>query len=221
MISHRHKCFFIHIPKTAGTSIAQYFAGADAGHSSAQDHRSIRNLENALFPATIENFFSLDLARYFYQRYAARLEGLPRHSREQFNSYFKFAFVRNPWARVYSWYKNVMRDNNHKNEHNISDEISLEEFLTSHGNSWALRPQLSWITDRNGTIAIDFIGRFENLSVDFETVCRRLNIDDPQLPETLISNNPSWVDEYDNNSRKLVHERYAAEIEYFDYSFDQ
>lgn len=26
-------------------------------------------------------------------------------SRRQYNTYFKFAFVRNPWARVVSWYR--------------------------------------------------------------------------------------------------------------------
>ena len=49
MISHRHRCIFIHIPKTAGTSIEERLA--DGSLRGRQDHRSIRNLENSLLPS--------------------------------------------------------------------------------------------------------------------------------------------------------------------------
>ena len=56
MISHEHKCIFIHIPKCAGTSIESAL-----GHLNnytginRQDHRTIRMIEK---PIITTNFFS-------------------------------------------------------------------------------------------------------------------------------------------------------------------
>ena len=49
MISHKHKCIFIHIPKYAGTSIEQALGHFDnySGRG-GQDHRSIRVIEQPL-----------------------------------------------------------------------------------------------------------------------------------------------------------------------------
>lgn len=219
MIAHQYQCIFVHIPKTAGTSIERFLAG-DEHLKTKQDHRSIRNLSNSLFPASLSALMSMDTARYCYQNYARWRAGYPGHTRRQFDSYFKFSFVRNPWARVYSWYKNVLRDEQHRRAHGVSRDCSLLDFLTTCEDSWALRPQLSWITDFDGNIAVDFVGRFENLQQDFDRVCDRLSIAGSRLEHLLASENPSYLSAYDDASRKLVATRYAEEIECFNYRFE-
>ena len=65
-------------------------------------------------------------------------------TKEQYESYFKFTFIRNPWERAYSWYKNVMRDENHKRSHNIISQIPFNEFLQLYAGKGLLKPiQLS------------------------------------------------------------------------------
>ena len=216
MISHRNRCILIHIPKTAGTSIQGHLAPDGPPR---QDHRSITNLQDALLPYQAADLFSSRWPRYLFQELSRRLEGLPKLTRPQFDDYFKFTFVRNPWARAYSWYKGVMRDQRYWKKHGITGELTLHQFLVRHGDSWGLRPQLWWITDRRGDIAVDFVGRFESLEQDFGKVCDHLNIDNGDLPRHLVANNPPYTDEYDDRSRALVQERYAAEIDLFGYQF--
>lgn len=218
MIFHQHSCIFIHIPKTAGTSIEQKLAG-EKPIKHRQDHRSIRNLENALVPDSFGRIFSADMLRYIYQNYSRRRAGLDKHTREQFQRYYKFSFVRNPWARAYSWYRNVIRDEYHRRQHGLNEDCSLSELLVNQPDSWALRSQLSWLTGLDGNIGVDFIGRFENLQEDFNKVCHHIGLSDCRLRKTLVGGNCSYLTEYDDFSRRLIAERYAEDIEYFGYRF--
>jgi hypothetical protein len=45
MISHEYKCIFVHIPKTAGSSIEQKLGWFDELKWGVQDHRTIREIE--------------------------------------------------------------------------------------------------------------------------------------------------------------------------------
>jgi hypothetical protein len=142
-------------------------------------------------------------------------------SPREYRQYFKFTFVRNPWARVFSWYQNVMRDRLHRNTLGIPDACSLSEFVHLNAEQWALRPQLHWIKDRSGKIALDFIGRYESLEDDFKIVCQRLGIVDSKLPKMLTSEDQEYTAYYDQDSRELIARRYAPEIEIFGFYYGE
>ena len=194
MISHANRCIYIHIPKTAGTSIEKKLGLFDDLEPGVQDHRTIRELEEASTP--------------------------PLSSLEK--PYFSFTFVRNPWARAFSWYRNVIEDVNHQKEGGIASDCPFPDFLKRHGDSWALRPQTHWITDRSGDIPLDFVGRFERLEDDFAYVCSVLEIEDPALPQIMLRKGPQpcYVDYYDPELVDLVARRYREEIELFGYAFE-
>jgi hypothetical protein len=187
MISHEHRCIFIHIPKCAGTSIASVL-GHFEGHRGRgwQDHRSVRMIEQPLFtPHILSSTENLtEVLRRFRHRYqpATNYRNKFTVSRDQFERYFKFAFVRNPWSRAFSWYRNVMRDEFHRNEHGIGREMGLNEYLRAFAGTGSLRPQVYWLKNFKGAIALDFIGRFENLVRDTEYVFEKLNIRADSLP---------------------------------------
>ncbi|MGB5595739.1 MAG: sulfotransferase family 2 domain-containing protein, partial [Crocosphaera sp.] len=44
-------------------------------------------------------------------------------------------------------------------------------------------PQSDWITDHDGLVLVDYVGRFENLNEDFNTVCKQIgkNISLPRV----------------------------------------
>ena len=117
MISTRHRCIFVHIPKTAGTSVEAALGWFTEYTRGAQDHRSIRKLREAITP-------------------------------DEFCTYFKFTFVRNPWDRVVSWYKNALEDPVHRQKYGISETCSFREFLTAHEANWGLKSQLRWIQEQ-------------------------------------------------------------------------
>ena len=142
-------------------------------------------------------------------------------SPDEFRDYFKFTFVRNPWDRVVSWYKNVLEDPVHRQRFGISETCSLREFLALEHPNWSLQPQLHWIRERDGRIPLDFIGRFENLHRDFARVCGRIGARDVSLSSHLIraADRRSYTTFYDHDTRSIVAKRYAEEIELFGYMY--
>ena len=192
MISHRYKFIFIHINKTGGTSIEKFFDPFADQRDVERKHAKVR----------------------FYKR----------NYPNKFREYFKFAFVRNPWDWLvsrYHWSK----------EHQDLFDFSFAEFIRrlDHGiplsdqAEWleniALRPQIDRLTV-DGQIAVDFIGRFENLQGDFNEICARLGIRAGILENVFKTAHRRYTEYYDDEQRSIVERLYAADIAAFDYRYD-
>lgn len=219
MISHTYRCVFIHIPKTAGSSIETKLGRQVTTGRNQQDHRALCHIQ----PLTLGEHLALwreGKRNIVLKRLKYRLQGRDFLTPEQYRSYFKFSFVRNPWARVHSWYKNVMQDPLHQEELGVPPECSFSEFVAQYLDTWALRPQLYWLRDCRGNIPLDFIGRFERLQEDFARVSARLGLPDANLPHLIRSGGPSYREVYDERSRAIVARRYAEEIALFGYRFE-
>ena len=221
MISHEHKCIFIHIPKTAGSSVEQKLGLYKELHWGAQDHTTIRDIQ----PITLFTAVRLltnpqhALSRKAVLRAIVKASESGRLSRIKYKRYLKFTVVRNPWDRVHSWYRNAMRDQRHGLSGN-----SFSEFIRMNMDNWALQPQLHWITDLNGQMAMDYIIKFENLAIEMPLLLERLGFSDPSLPHLLNSKKDDLItvdyrDAYDQRSIEIVGERYDREIKLFDYQF--
>lgn len=225
MISHQYQCVFIHIPKTAGTSIERKLGHFDADGPdgyiprNVQDHRPLRRLEpvslGALSSAILRNLGSASALRRVITRYRSR-----ELSRRQFDSYYKFSIVRNPWSRALSWYKNVMRDNVIKAKLKMEEGRSFKEFMQLYGGMWALKPQLDWLRNARGQVAMDFIGRFETLEQDFSTICDAIGVTDKTLPRLVISDKADSEEHFDTVTIDLVYKKYKEEIKMFGYEFE-
>ena len=136
----------------------------------------------------------------------------------QLGAYFKFAFVRNPWDRLVSFY--VYGREKLRPTYPQMQEIDFSGMLhlLDRDTAWlrdlfVMRPQTDYVS------GADFVGRFEDMDSDFARVCTQLNIR-AALPKKNTSRHGAYAGYYDDWSRGFVAARYAQDIQQFDYAFE-
>lgn len=214
MISLEHKFIFLHVPKCGGTSIEKAFGHFDPnGRRGQQDHRTLRNLTPGFHPGVLLTPNNLyEYRRRFRQRHR------PRPTREQFETFFKFAIVRDPWSRAFSWYRNYQRDPLHRKSGEAAPEF--DAFLRAQIGKGVLRSQLHWLRGYDGRVSLDYVGRFEHLQQEFDYVCDRLGIDGLRLPHMIAGGGGDHRRHYDRRLVDLVYKHYRQEIRLFGFSFE-
>ncbi|NBW87760.1 MAG: hypothetical protein EBR23_13280, partial [Planctomycetia bacterium] len=79
--------------------------------------------------------------------------------------------------------------------------------------------QSRMLTDRQGRLLVDFVGRFETLEADFARVCRVIGVE-VELMQANRGESRDYRDFYSPGLASLVAEYFAADIERFGYAFE-
>jgi Sulfotransferase family len=217
MLSERHRCIFVHIPKTGGTSLELFFTGHDWITRDAAEYaiyRAERPLYNDRFGGTL----CAGNPGYFRERvrekHATQAELMERLGRAVWNASFCFTFVRNPWVRLLSVYDHGLRDAPGRMPPRLADWLGQKQPLDHMG----MPVFRDWVCDWN---ALDFVGRFERIEKDFAQLLAILRLPPAPLPvERHGGTGQHDPAAYDEEARRLVAERCGAEIERFDYRFE-
>jgi len=190
-----HRCVFIHIPKCAGVSVSQsLFGNQGAGHYSANTMRQVLG-------------------------------------DDIYNQYFTFTFVRNPWDRLASAFHFLKRGGfNDTDRRWASAHLQQYDDFSTFVNNWVtpehvrswihFQPQCDFICGANGALDVDFVGRFEQLDKDFQTLCNKLGFE--RVLASLNQNRsgqPYYQSLYDDQTRDIVAQVYARDIELLNYRF--
>lgn len=217
MISHHDKCLFVHVPKCAGQSIELFFLdriGLDWE----------RRAPLLLRPNDVPALGPPRLAHLKAHEYVANKWMTP----VQFNEYFKFTVVRNPWDRIASFYRFLGYDRL------SSFRGFVQRYLPRQmeKKAWFLCPQADYLYGRDNELLVDFVGRFEMLAQDFAAACEHMGISGARLPHVnqSLTSRPGpkgWLrrrplpyrDMYDDRSRALVRKLYERDVEAFSYQF--
>jgi len=167
MLCHPYRCLFVHVPKTAGQSIEAYFMEHLGLPESERDVLLLsKNQDPLRGPPRLSH---LKAAEYLSAGHI---------SPEQFQAYYKFSFVRNPWDRLVSFYK--YRGHAHR--------YDFKTFVFKHmpkpgwSNDYChVTPQYDFLY-QDGRCLVDFVGRFESLQADFDQVCQAVGLPLGTLP---------------------------------------
>ncbi len=137
--------------------------------------------------------------------------------RKEFDTYFSFAFVRNPWDWHVSFYNYVVKDPSHHQHYLVRKLGSFEKYVEWKCGK-AVRLQKDFVYSGDGELLVDFLGRHENLSADFQTICSRIGIS-TSLPKLNVSKTKPYQEFYSDETKELVRLAYDADIKLFGYDF--
>jgi len=153
---------------------------------------------------------------------------------------YSFAFVRNPWDRTVSCYRDKIvgevPDFTSFSDSGVAHclsrygvfkaGMSFDEFVravASISDEQAdehFRSQAGYVTNLKGRVAVNFVGRYENLADDFEYVARHIGLPvGLSLPHLQRAPKKDFAAYYTAETRDLVARRYAQDIDLFEYQF--
>jgi hypothetical protein len=214
VISSKYKFIFLHVPKSAGTSIEHAFGTPFASRGDCS--------QTELFPkfkgAKYHKHRSLNQMKRF-------LNG--RGALDVYRDFFKFTFVRNPFDLIRSWYnfhKSRTRPNAQGISYPFGDSLpdTFGEFVLKGAFSKEVF-QKQYAFDLFGGEqvgdGVDFVGKFENLEKDFQLISRITGVN-CKLPHVnrLATKPPYWVD-YTYEMRDVIERVFKEDLETFDYCF--
>lgn len=215
IISEDKKFIFVHNQKTAGVSIKNYL------------------------------FENVSDAEYLLPNHAYTTDAIQKIGRDKWNQYYSFGFVRNPWARLVSWYSMIINGAESEGQHekhqwspnnelwkyvkenssdfkefikNCTETITEEKGGIPYKKSF-VKNQIDYFTDDNGEVAVNFIGKVENLEEDFNKVIEHLELPATKLIPTNKTKKKDYREYYDEETRQIVAERFKKDIDYFGYEF--
>lgn len=210
LISHRRQFLFVHVPKTAGQSVAAAFRP----YADHPDEYLVNRLLGEL--ATPLNWCLPYKVRRF-RKHASAGQLRWRLPAEVYDRYFKFAFVRNPWDRWVSLF-HFMRQYPSHHRNKVAQRLTFEEFLKSL--AWQQKfQQKPCLTDGHGKLIVDYVGRFETLRADFCQICSILKLA-ASLDHIHRSKHRDYRWYYNSRTVQLVAEISRQDIDFFGYDFD-
>jgi hypothetical protein len=246
IISHKYKIIFFHCRKTGGSTIKMNLFGslgpndimiggvAEALAMGASLNR--RGRLDLMHPRALPWYLVYrgrglshpQSANNAIKKRYAYLSNLPEHSSakavrlhfpQEFNNYFKFCFVRNPYTQIVSDYFWRLRQS--KNQ--ISFSTYLDILIDGRGSSFPHRGRISNldIISIDKKICCDYVGKIETLAEDYSCLAARLG-----FPSSLhgcakkgLHKSNKYGSVYGPGDRERVEQLFPEEISLFNYTW--
>jgi hypothetical protein len=234
IISHSRRFIFIHIHKTAGESISEALRPCLSGRDLLLGTSLRGELSNAYYSS-----------RYRLQKHSGVRKVRTFVGDATWDDYLKFSFVRDPFDRLRSLYFYFGRMLARRRAPHLRNALlwlpgtdfrdplkwpGMQAVLETEDFSGFIRhpafstdiigarPQSVLLTDREGNLDVDFVGKFETLAEDFAALAARLGLEGADLghrnasPARAAAPVPAEAAD-----RALVAELYASDYALFGY----
>jgi hypothetical protein len=205
IISAQHRFIFAAIPKTGTHAVRQ----ALREHMGPQDMEQVglfvsRKLPIPQLAQVGHGHLSLQQVRPYFRQ-------------EDFDGFFKFAFVRNPFDRFVSYCAFMTREHG---QFEKDPKAVMRHFIDNPQWQHILfQPQHVFVTGADGQLLSDYLGRVEQMQQSYDEAARRIGIPSRQLEKVNASSRRDYRDYYDEALIDGVAKLYARDLEYFGYEF--
>lgn len=205
IISARHKFIFVAIPKTGTHSVRQ----------ALRQHLGDEDIEQVgLF---VQKKFPIPELAQIRHGHLSLAQVRPYLRPEEFDGFFKFAFVRNPFDRFVSYCAFITREGGHFED---DPKAVMRHFVDNPPWEHILfKPQHEFLTGSDGELLSDDVGRVESMQQSYDRIAERIGIPTTTLERVNSSSRRDYRDYYNRSLMEGVAKLYGRDLEYFGYEF--
>jgi chondroitin 4-sulfotransferase 11 len=197
MIIHEKQLLFIHIPKTAGTSIESLFYPNAKFVNVPYKHFTLKEYLDHI--PICRNYFKFTFVRNPWDLTA---------------SMYKYAWRKDDFSKTYPHLVNMSFNDWIRSSFFQSPVIRFVNIGTHGGRDGSF---FDWFTDPRSEI--DYIGKFETLQEDYDCICETMGLPKSILPVVNKSFGVDYADLYEEDTIEIVRKKYEREIRIFGYKF--
>ncbi len=197
----KKKKIFLHVPKTAGSSLSQTTLVQKC-------HSTIHPIHPAGAWETLEKEGNIDAFKFAFVRNPwDRFVSLYFYFYNMTSRHFAYKYDHQTAT-------NIKRFKNFEdfclNFHDFDDRQPFKKFHFFNQHLW---------THSQGKCFIDFLGKYENLDQDVASLQNIFEIPHEPVSHTNQSDHGDYKNYYNSRTRNVVAEIYKKDIEYFEYKF--
>jgi len=206
IISAKHNFIFAAVPKT----------GTHAVRQALREHLGPEDLEQVGLFVT-KRLPMPELAKIGHG-HITLAEVKPHLPGDDFERFFKFGFVRNPFDRFISFCAFMTRQHGYFDR---EPQRVMHHFLFVEppANKIHYEPQHIFFTGEDGALLTDYVGRVEEMQASYDEACRRIGIPSRALDRVNASRRGDYRQYYTPELRDAVAKLYARDLELFGYDF--
>ncbi len=133
--------------------------------------------------------------------------------------YTSIACVRNPWKRLFSWYRFLKSDKRNPGHYNLVKNLELDEFIQFSVDHF-YHPQSDWLVNEDGDIIVNELVKHEKLSTEWTILTKKYLGKELSLP---LANQSKYKAEFTEFYRvrkstlEKFRDKYAKDFELLDY----
>lgn len=206
IVSRKHRFIFVGVPKTGTHSVRQ----ALRAHLGPDDMEQARLFVERELP--IPELAALKHGHLSFEQVRPFLDAA------DFDSYLKFAFVRNPFDRFISYcaFATSKHGAFDRDPKGVMRHFLFTEPPRGHIIFW---PQHRFLTGPDGNLQADILGKVETMQASYNAIAMRLGIETTTLDHANRSRRGDYRDYYDQETIDAVAKLYARDLELFGYDY--